>query len=359
MATTGTAAPEPEVLSVVYDGGLAAHGELHFYEYGRAAYALARLIATIEHFRRTGSVAKRITSGSYVSLLIQAPERGSFPIDVIIPIIMEGRRIVTEYDIPVGLFLKYIIHTIRSLSPKQEDTIIELAKLDLRREGERTLQSKQETERLRETRKMVKSQNIVTTTALGVLEKALRRPDPRIAEIGATQSEMLVIKNQLLELQKREQEFEGYHKQLGEIDDDGFAQLIAKVRPQLAEVGLPLNKSATTATFAAGSSKDNFATFDLDAIRDINSRSLDAAPTEVELRIFAYDRDAGVGRCDLNDFGIKRIAFSIPVGLRSRLRKKVLAAIDVDVVNATARFFKNKDGYITSLLVEGIEVDSA
>jgi hypothetical protein len=130
---------DPEVLSVIYEGGLASQGELHFYEYGRAAYAIARLIATIEHFRRTGSVANRITQSSYVSLLIKAPERGSFPIDVIIPVIAEGTRIVAEYHIPVGVFLEYVIHTVKSLLPKQEKMILELAKLDLQKEQQRTL----------------------------------------------------------------------------------------------------------------------------------------------------------------------------------------------------------------------------
>lgn len=36
-----------ETFSVIYDGGLAAAGQLHFYEYSRGAYAVARLITTI------------------------------------------------------------------------------------------------------------------------------------------------------------------------------------------------------------------------------------------------------------------------------------------------------------------------
>ena len=77
---------EAEKFSVVYDGGLASEGQLHFYEYGRAAYAVAGLVATVEHFRRTGHVASRISSRSYVDVIINAPERGSFPIDILIPL---------------------------------------------------------------------------------------------------------------------------------------------------------------------------------------------------------------------------------------------------------------------------------
>jgi hypothetical protein len=113
---------EYESLSVVYDGALASQGELHFYEYSRAAYGIARLVATIEHFRRTGSVAYKITQGSYVNILIRASEHGSFPIDVIIPAIVEGGRLVSEYNIPVGTFLEYIIHTVKAAaSASRED----------------------------------------------------------------------------------------------------------------------------------------------------------------------------------------------------------------------------------------------
>src|SRR5712691_7079848 len=84
------AASEAEIISLVYDGGLAATGQLHFYEYGRAVYAFARLIATVEHFRRTGRVARKIGRQSYVNIIIRAPERGSFPVDIIIPIAMEA-----------------------------------------------------------------------------------------------------------------------------------------------------------------------------------------------------------------------------------------------------------------------------
>jgi hypothetical protein len=231
---------------------------LHFYEYGRAAYGIARLIATIEHFRRTGSVASRITEKSYVSILIKAPEHGSFPIDVIIPLITEGSRIVAEYHIPVGTFLEYIIHTVKSLLPKHEKLIVELGKLEIQKEQQRTLQSVQETQRLHEVRKMVESGNIVTSTALKVVETALASTDTRLAQIGTSQNEMIEVRNQLRESKSRERQFSRYQSEFEGIDESDLARLVTRVRPQLAEVGLPLKRSATTARFFHRNEKGSF-----------------------------------------------------------------------------------------------------
>ena len=167
---------------------------------------------------------------------------------------------------------------------------------------------------------------------------------------------MITILEQLKELECREREFSRYQSEFEGIEEGQLARLVTKVRPQLAEVGLPLKRSATTARFSTGVDKDVFATFDLEAIRDVNARSLDLKSSKADLRVFAYDRDAGVGRCDVNNLNLKRLSFSIPVNLRSRLRKKILAAIDTDAILAQVRYFRNRGNRITSLLLEDIEI---
>ena len=67
-----------EEIALRFDGGEAANGRLHFYEYTRSQYATARFITTIEHFRRTGEIAQRITSKSYVEIFVETPKDGSF-----------------------------------------------------------------------------------------------------------------------------------------------------------------------------------------------------------------------------------------------------------------------------------------
>lgn len=164
-----------EIVSIVYDGELAATGQLHFYEYGRAAYAFARLISTLEHFRRTGSVPKKIGSQNYVNIIIRAPEKGSFSIDIVIPIAMEAAKYISA--IPLNIFFEYILHLITRLLPRDEKIIVDLAKIDLAKERQRTKQGDQETDRIREIKNIVESGNITTRAAIDTLNNALAARD--------------------------------------------------------------------------------------------------------------------------------------------------------------------------------------
>jgi hypothetical protein len=67
-----------EKVVIRFDGGLAATGKLHFYESSRSQYALARILNTLEHFRRTGNVAQIVSSRNYVEEIVGVPEYGSF-----------------------------------------------------------------------------------------------------------------------------------------------------------------------------------------------------------------------------------------------------------------------------------------
>jgi hypothetical protein len=65
-------------VSLIYEGGLAATGRLHLYEFSGAVYGYSRLIQTIESYRRRGRVPERIVGESNTDIIIQAPQKGSF-----------------------------------------------------------------------------------------------------------------------------------------------------------------------------------------------------------------------------------------------------------------------------------------
>lgn len=177
---------EAESISVVYDGGLAATGQLQFYEFSRASYAFARMISTIEHFRRTGKVAERISAKNHVNLIIKAPERGSFPLDILIPIFTEIAKEAPKYaHVPIGVLFKYVTHTMKGyLTPKQEKDTLAVAKTFLRLEREKTEQSKQETARIEAIERMVTSGNVTTQAAISVLEKMIGNPNTQLDAQG-------------------------------------------------------------------------------------------------------------------------------------------------------------------------------
>lgn len=65
-------------IRTTFHGGEAENGRIEFYEYSRSAYALARLIATVEGFRRTGQVPKKVMSSANVEQYVHLPELGSW-----------------------------------------------------------------------------------------------------------------------------------------------------------------------------------------------------------------------------------------------------------------------------------------
>lgn len=161
-----------EKLSLVFDGRLASSGQLHYYEYSRAAYAYARFVATIETFRRTGNVPQRITGGSNIDLIIESRGPGSFPIDIIAPIVTS---VGTELaGIPLKILIEYVLQSIQRLLPRNESALLEAAKIQLAVERERTaqVQSQEESARLASIEKMSTDQNVTIRAALSLLEQA-------------------------------------------------------------------------------------------------------------------------------------------------------------------------------------------
>lgn len=342
LASTDQPASEAESISVIYDGGLASTGQLHFYEYGRAAYAFARVVATIENFRRRGTVAKRISSDSYVNIFIQAPEKGSFPLDILVPFVAVAASEI--YKIPVKIFVEYIIHQIRRILPKDEDKMFQLSKIWLETEQKR---SSDETERMREVRKIVEDGNITTRAMIGVLEDALKRGFHE--ETGISRDDTARLINELNESEARENRLAPYQHQLSNIDQDDLARLTSRVRPQLAEAGLPLRVSAKSMTLTAGTGRVPIASFDSDSISDIKVRKLDDKSSVVTLRLTAYDRDMGAGKCDVLDKNLRRMHFTVPINVRTEIRPKILDGMNKDAVTASVRFFTDASKIITSL----------
>lgn len=71
---------ETKISSILttFHEGETDNGRIEFYEYSRSLYAQARLIATIESFRRYGVVPKRISGKNNVEMFTYMPEEGSW-----------------------------------------------------------------------------------------------------------------------------------------------------------------------------------------------------------------------------------------------------------------------------------------
>lgn len=69
---------EGSQVRTTFEGGETDFGRIEFYEYSRSSYALARLISTVEAFRRTGHVPDRIMGSANIEVYTHLPELGSW-----------------------------------------------------------------------------------------------------------------------------------------------------------------------------------------------------------------------------------------------------------------------------------------
>lgn len=350
-------------LSVVYEGGIASEGQLDFYEYSRAAYGFSRLVSTIEVYRRTGRVPQKITRQMKVDLIIRAPEKGSFPIDILAPLIADaGHYKALISQIPLDVFLKYLLQAVKTLLPNSQDRIVEIAKIDLEREKHRTAQSQQETKRVSELRKIVESGNATTQSALDLLRRQIDKPDTALFELNETVASLTSLKVEVEEIIERESTLQSYAPAFEALPRKDLAALTKKLRPQIAELGVPLGKSAKIVKITEGRKRSAIATFDDRKMADIQSRELDEDEVSVGIRVIYYDRDGGYGRCDIFDnvddeeAELKKISFSVGSARKNTLRSPLLAAEDLGVVPALVRYFRDKDNNITSVLVEDVMI---
>jgi hypothetical protein len=98
---------------------------------------------------------------------------------------------------------------------------------------------------------MVKDQNVNTRLALDMMNEMSQR-DSRALNAFDNVDEVERIKSTLKLSDERQKSLEEYMPTLSKIDSDKILKLKSKVRPQIAEMAIPLKKSANSMEFAFG-----------------------------------------------------------------------------------------------------------
>jgi hypothetical protein len=199
---------------------------------------------------------------------------------------------------------------------------------------------------------MVADQNVNQRLALEIIKDAQSSQSKVLSAFADVNAASLLEKLELMK--SREEAFKKHLDKLEAIPSDKMIRLATKVRPQIAEMGLPLRKSAKVMAVTSGKRRHVIAKFDEEEVRDINSRDLDEEVRSIAAIFKAYDRDTGIGKFDLPDECLWRLTFNVPPGARTALRPKILDAINKDAVRATVRFFRDKSGAFTSAIIQSI-----
>lgn len=172
-------------IALKFDGGLAASGNLYFYEHSRSLYAFARFVATVESYRRTQRVPERIHRGDYEGILVHPPREGSFITELLV---QPAREAAAAFA--TGQFQSLFAYAWQLLLPsesRKEEIAVELAKIRLAEERERTRQSEEETKRMALLSEVSREGQASSKQALELLEWALTSSSTAIPRLGLDQ----------------------------------------------------------------------------------------------------------------------------------------------------------------------------
>lgn len=341
-----------ELIRIKFDGGLASSGQLHFYEYSRSQYAMARFIATVEHFRRTGKVTQRITVESNVDVIVRSPQQGSFIEDLLVPAIKDG--IAAAVSTPLSAVISYVFHLLAPRSEKTETTVEELAKIRKAELEADVAKAAEHTRQLEILASIIASERASSKQALDLLDWSLKTGNTAIPRLGLGQSALMQMRDEVQAEVQREQEFEDYREQLESLDEDRLNRLTSRLRPMVSEIALPLRRSADKMSISHGEKETTYAHLDLELVRSIQNRESEEHIVEVTGHVRSYDRDSGIGKITSNELH-RVLNFVVPISDRVRLRDQILNAMRKDTVVLLCRRIVDQSGLPTSLIL--IEVD--
>jgi len=341
---------ELERINLTYNGGIATAGRMHFYEYGRATYGFARLLNTAEHFRRTGRVAQKIGARNYVDLIVEAPRKGSFVTEVMVPVL--AGTVPQLSGVPVRAMIAYIFQLLLGRSEHIDDIVPELAKVR-QVEDRNSPPTREAVDRFAVLESIIKSQTATTRQALDLVKYAISSNNRAVRRLVDDQSEYIEMAYELEAELEQESEINRVDRYLKVLEPDAVARLSSRVRPMVSEMGLPLRRGDVD-NFTIGASNDNapIGYFNRRRVAAIQSRTVENEAVWLESRIHGYDRDAGAGKASLKSFP-KRLKFVVPAERRAYLQPKILSAMNdsVDTVNLNVLRVLDRSKQPTSLIL--------
>ena len=333
-----------ERISIRFEGKLASSGQLHFYEYGRYQYATARFFSTVEHFRRTGFVAKRITGDAKIQIFVQPAAEGSFIEDIVIPAMREVSA--TAISTPLTTLITYVWHLILPKSEETESDVIKMAQIRLEEERLRTDQITAFTQ-------IIESQTATTQQALEMVTWAQQSGSTRLGDEGLLSGRLGQIETELSEFRNREAHLAEHQDALENIDPEARRLLLSRAASIVPDMVVPMRRSADTATFTSTSSRLPLLRLDSTTSQLISTKSLDHLLSELNGRVRAYDVDIGVGKF-ISDSLDRPLNFSVPVELRNEWRDVILEAMKKPTCTLICQRYLDRAGTTTSLLFDSI-----
>jgi len=341
-----------EQIRIKFEGGLAETGKLHFYEYSRSQYATARFITTIEHFRRTGIVADRVTSSTRVDIIVQSPEKGSFIEDVFVSGLKEAAASLVS--LPLSSLISYVWHLMVPRAEKTDAALSEIARIRLAEIEASVALERERTAQHQSLERIVAGARATAQEGHELFDWAIQSPNVAVGRLGLSPDEMQGMRNELQAEDQREREFSDHTEGLTSLDEDTMNKLTSRLRPMVPEMALPLRRSAKEMSLSHGSAATTYARITPEVVRSIQERQSEDIVVEVTGHIKSYDRDAGVGKVRSNDLD-RVLNFVVPPNTRQVLRDDILEAMRREEVTLICRRVVDRSGLPTSLILISID----
>lgn len=348
-----------DIIRFRYTGGIAANGELNFYELGRAYYAAARLTYTVARFRETGRVLQKITERIETRIVTRPPRPGSFEFDAVA--FLQNVVVPAAVSVPITALFAWIWQSINPL-----EWISKATETDARREivalarRDAVQLSREETRRLKIFERITKNKDAITDDFISVLKELIdltRARDPDNAqEIGDLKRRI----SSLEASRERQALINRFADELSAVKDDARHALEARARQIIPELGLPLRTSAEYFSMGTPANSALFTRLNHAEVLEINSERAGTDLQAVDAEVIRYDREGKYGKVRITrgtrDISIGEYFFRLDTRTRRGLSSDVIDAMHLGPLAAKVYTIKDASGDVKRLLLSDIEL---
>lgn len=340
MARIQSRGANPAV-SFQFTGDLADEGQLDFYQASRFFYGASRFVYTLEHFRMTGKVAGKIGRRIQADFNIAAPQSGSWIAEVFgaaAPTVGAATGAAPFVEVPLKALMAWVFKRLTGGNTNVIETLVRL-------ERERTKQLREETRR-------AELHAAPADRLADMLEKELDRKHEvqrfMMDEIRDARAEAKVYR-------QLNEQLSGSEGKLNDISEKATKALLAKTRPQITEMGLPLKGSASRLLIGGRSADNKVIYVNRRTVDVLEGNTEDSTFTEVIADVVRFDKESGWGKFRVANV-IGQTSFFIPREQREALKEEVIDAMKQDNVGMTIRYVRDQQRNIKYAKVEAIEL---
>ncbi|MDP2011387.1 MAG: hypothetical protein Q8K11_14545 [Phenylobacterium sp.] len=335
-----------ETVVLTYGGGLAESGRMLLYEYGRSQYAFSRILTTVERYRRSKIIIDRVSSKQRVNLVVTAPRRGSFKLDVDVDTSEPAADGQATFETLFAVVLD------RLIPPGEEfsEVATKLAKIKLRELESGLADSEFPGERVALLQQIADGELYHEGITSDLLRWALGSSSRAITRTEITREELARDLELVDSDIRRKRLVEKFRSSFPASDID---KLAARVRPIFTELAVPLGKSADIIRIGSPAVSRKYYTLDLRRLDSIKHRLLDEEEFEIDVKIKNFDVESEHGSLRSDEFkGVRR--FALDPAAPPDVKDKIIAAMQVGSATIQVVQYTDANGVLTSYLVRDV-----